>query len=181
IPQPVIAKVHGAAFGGGVGLTAVCDMAIALDSVSFSLSEVKLGILPAVISPFVMQKIGGTHARRYFLTAERFKAQEAKRIGLVSEVASSLEEMDEWISGVCDAIIANGPEAVSVCKKLIDEVEGSHWNQLMTLTTSRIAERRISAEGQEGMKAFLEKRTPAWLLGEASQTGVSQTGASQHV
>jgi methylglutaconyl-CoA hydratase len=171
-PKPVIAKVHGAAFGGGVGLTAACDLAIALESATFSLSEVKLGLLPAVISPFVMEKIGSSAARRYFLTAERFDAIEAKRIGLISEVVTTPNEMDQWLAAVTQALIANGPEAVSACKRLIDDVNGILWPQVMDLTTRYIAERRIAPEGQEGMKAFLEKRPASWIS-EASSAHVS--------
>lgn len=163
-PKPVIAKVHGAAFGGGVGLVSACDMAVALESATFSLSEVKLGLLPAVISPFVLEKIGPGAARRYFLTAERFSASEAKRIGLLSEVVTTPQEMEQWVHSVAEALKANGPEAVSYCKRLIDEVSGLDWEKTVDITTRRIAERRSSTEGQEGMKSFLEKRSPAWLL-----------------
>jgi methylglutaconyl-CoA hydratase len=166
-PKPVIARVHGATFGGGVGLTAACDMAIATQSASFCLSEVKLGLLPAVISPFVMEKIGVSQARRYFLTAERFAAQKALDIGLVHEVVEDEKALDATIQKLTEAILQNGPEAVTVCKKLIDVVSEIDWENVMHQTARLIADRRISTEGQDGMKAFLEKRPAAWLSQES--------------
>lgn len=162
-PKPVIARVHGAAYGGGVGLIAASDMAIALDSAVFCLSEVKLGIIPAVISPFVIEKIGTTHARRYGVTAERFDAAEAKRIALISDTADTVEAMDAKIAEIAKAIKAAGPLAVAASKAVLRDVQGFIWDKLTELTTQRIAERRISDEGQEGMKAFLEKRKPNWV------------------
>jgi methylglutaconyl-CoA hydratase len=170
-PKPVIARVHGAAFGGGVGLIAACDMAVSVASAMFCLSEVKLGLLPAVISPFVLKKIGPSAAHRYFLTAERFTAAEAHRIGLVSEVYTSEGEVDEQIARMVESLKANGPEAVSNCKILISDVLKFDWDNAMTVSTQMIAERRISAEGQEGMKAFLEKRSPHWVEGEKVVNG----------
>jgi methylglutaconyl-CoA hydratase len=161
--KPVIARVHGAAYGGGVGLIAACDMAVAVDSASFSLSEVKLGLLPAVISPFVLKKIGESAAHRYFLTAERFSAQEAHRIGLICETAPGEASMDSKIEQLVHALKANGPEAIAHCKVLIDKVAPFNWDCATDITTKMIAERRASGEGQEGMHSFLEKRSPAWL------------------
>ncbi len=161
-PKPVLARIHGAALGGGVGLTAACDIAVALSSAVFSLSEVKLGIIPAVISPFVIEKIGMSHARRYGLTAERFDANEAKRIGLVHEVVDTVEAMDTAIARLCETLIANGPEALAACKRVLSDVGGVGWDEVQALTTKRIAERRVSPEGQEGLKSFLEKRAPRW-------------------
>lgn len=162
-PKPVIARVHGAAIGGGVGLVAACDLAVALSTAVFSLSEVKLGIIPAVISPYVMEKIGPGAARRYALTAERFAAAEAKRLGLVSEVVDSVGELDKCVDRWCDLIKGNGPEALAACKRVLSDVYGVAWEPIQRLTVGRIAERRVSAEGQEGLKAFLEKRTPKWV------------------
>jgi len=163
-PKPVIARIHGAAIGGGVGLAAACDIAVAVESAVFCLSEVKLGILPAVISPFVLEKIGMGHIRRYALTAERFSAAEAKRIGLVHEVFPTIEEMDRWIGEQIKLILGNGPQAMATCKQTLREVAASHgdWDRIQELTTRRIAERRVSPEGQEGLKSFLEKRQPGW-------------------
>lgn len=162
-PKPVIARVHGAAIGGGVGLVAACDLSAAVDAAIFCLSEVKLGIVPAVISPFVLEKIGMGQLRRYGLTAERFSAAEARRIGLIHETFSSAEELDAWIAKTCEVIGGNGPEAVAACKRTITEVGGLDWDHVATLTSRRIAERRVSSEGQDGLKAFLEKRKPAWV------------------
>ena len=164
-PKPVIARVHGAAFGGGVGLTAACDMAVALESAVFCLSEVKLGIIPAVISPFVLEKIGMSGMRRYAITAERFDAREAHRLGLVSHVATSEAELDRWIEEISKAVAANGPAAIAACKRTLSEVGGMQWDAVQALTTQRIAELRVSPEGQEGLKAFLEKRSPNWNSG----------------
>lgn len=162
-PKPVIARVHGAAFGGGVGLIAACDMAIAVESATFCLSEVKLGLLPAVISPFVLRKMTQASAQRYFITAERFSATEAKRVGLISDMVPDAQALDTTIDSLLAAIMANGPEAVSQCKVLIEQMFHTDWDRAVDITTKMIAERRISREGQEGMKAFLEKRSPAWM------------------
>lgn len=163
-PKPVIARVHAAAFGGGVGLISACDMAVALDSVTFGLTEVKLGLLPAVISPFVLKKIPASAAQRYFLTAENFTAVEGHRIGLLSDVVDTEAKLDRWIEERVQKLLANGPEAVSASKVLINDVLAFQWDQAMKLTSEMIAGRRISTEGQEGMKAFLEKRAANWVL-----------------
>lgn len=165
--RPVIARVHGTAVGGGVGLTAACDIAVALESATFCLSEVKLGIVPAVISPFVLEKIGSGQMRRYGLTAERFSAMEAKRIGLVHEVFATVEEMDRGIAELCDTLKFNGPAALAACKQILTDVAGVAWDQVQPRTAERIAQIRVSAEGQEGLKAFLEKRPPNWAPPEA--------------
>ena len=161
-PKPIIGRVQGAALGGGVGLVSVCDLAITLDSAIFGLTEVKLGIMPAVISPFVIEKIGNAHASRYFLTAERFNAEEAKRINLVTHIVQTEAEMDDWIHQQINFILKNGPEAVSSCKTMIYEVAEAIGEEAEEITTRLIAERRVSVEGQEGIKAFLEKRKPSW-------------------
>jgi methylglutaconyl-CoA hydratase len=161
-PRPVIGRVHGAAFGGGVGLVAVCDLVVALETVRFSFSEVKLGIIPAVISPFVLRKVPSGVARRYFLTAERFEVAEARRIGLIAEVAATEEALDEQVQLWAEQLAANGPEAMSACKRLLDEVDPVDWDHVLPLAARGNAERRGSAEGQEGIRAFLEKRVPAW-------------------
>lgn len=161
-PKPVIARVHGAVIGGGMGLVAACDLAVAVAGATFCLSEVKLGIVPAVVSPFVTEKIGPGHMRRYALTAERFDAAEAKRIGLISEVADSPEDMDDRIVKLCAHLKANGPQALAACKQILRDIQQSDWPRLRDLTTRTTAERRASAEGQTGLKSFLEKRTPDW-------------------
>jgi methylglutaconyl-CoA hydratase len=164
-PKPVIARIHGNAFGGGVGLISACDMAVAMEPCLFALTEVKLGLIPAVISPFVLQKIPVSAAQRYFLTGERFDTKTALGLGLLSDVVSSEAELDGWITARIEAILSNGPEAVSNAKRLIREVIGSEqeWPRVLDVTSCMIAERRASAEGQEGMTAFLEKRKPGWL------------------
>jgi len=161
-PKPVIARVHGAAYGGGVGLTAACDIAAAVESAVFCLSEVKLGIAPAVISPYVLEKIGPGQMRRYGLTAERFSAAEAKRIGLVHEVFDKEAAMDRWIEQGCEVLRGNGPRAVAAAKRIFTEVVGLPWDHVQEQTTRTIAELRASPEGQEGLRAFLEKRRPSW-------------------
>ena len=161
-PKAVIARIHGATIGGGVGLAAACDVAVAIESAVFCLSEVKLGILPAVISPYVLEKVGPGSMRRYALTAERFNADEAKRIGLISESVDGVDEMDAWIERIIASITANGPEAITACKGVLRDVQPLDWDGKQKLTVERIAERRVSEEGQEGLKAFLEKRRPGW-------------------
>lgn len=162
-PKPVIARVHGAAIGGGVGLIAACDMAVATSAAVFCLSEVKLGIIPAVISPFVTEKIGPGAMRRYAITAERFDADEAKRIGLINEVCDTPEVMDAWIARVVRSIESNGPLAVGACKRVLSDVYGVDWDRVQQMTAERIATLRASDEGQEGLKSFLEKRKPRWI------------------
>ncbi len=164
-PKPVIARVHGAAIGGGVGLVAACDMAVALRTAVFSLSEVRLGIVPAVISPYVLEKIGNGHARRYGLTAERFDADEALRIGLISERVEEVGQLDDWIAAIARQVEQNGPEAVAACKEILRTVRHADWGSAEIMTTRWIAARRVSDEGQDGLNAFLDKRKPSWLDG----------------
>jgi methylglutaconyl-CoA hydratase len=152
-PAPVVARVHGHALGGGVGLVAVSDIAIAARDTVFAFSEVKLGIIPAVISPFALAKIGPSQARRYFVTGERFDADTALRIGLVHEVADGL---DAAVDRVVGELLSAGPRAARWAKRLVRErPEGPE-------TARWIAERRTSDEGQEGLRAFLDKRRPSW-------------------
>jgi len=152
-PAPVVARVHGHALGGGAGLVATADIAIAAPDTVFAFSEVRLGIIPAVISPFVLAKIGPGAARRYFVTGERFDAETALRMGLVSEVDA---ELDAAVERVLGELVSAGPLAARWAKRLVRErPDGSE-------TARWIAERRTSEEGQEGLKAFLEKRPPAW-------------------
>jgi methylglutaconyl-CoA hydratase len=152
-PAPVIARVQGHALGGGCGLVAAADIAVAAPDAEFAFSEVKLGIIPAVISPYAIAKIGTGAARRYFVTGERFGADVALRIGLVHEVA---EDLDEAVDRVVAELLGAGPEAVRAAKRLVlERPEGED-------TAYRIAARRTSAEGQEGLRAFLERRPPAW-------------------
>jgi len=152
-PAPVVCRVQGHALGGGCGLVAAADIAVAAHDTVFAFSEVKLGITPAVISPFALAKIGSGSARRYFVTGERFGADVAFRIGLVQEVA---EDLDAVLEGLVREILSAGPDAARAAKRLVlDRPDGLE-------TARRIAERRASSEGQEGLRAFLEKRKPSW-------------------
>jgi methylglutaconyl-CoA hydratase len=163
LPVPVIARVHGAALGGGAGLVAVCDIAVAAENATFAFSEAKLGIVPAVISPYVVSKIGVSYARELFLTGARFGAARAKAIGLVHAVvpeAGLAEAVDNYLR----EILSCAPSALSVGKRLIREVQGRRPDEVIGLTTATIAEQRTSPDGQEGMQAFLEKRKPRWTL-----------------
>jgi methylglutaconyl-CoA hydratase len=160
-PKPVVALAHGAAIGGGVGLVAAADIAIAAEETVFSLAEVKLGILPAVISPYVLRAIGPRAARELFLTGERFDAREALRVGLVHRVVAA-GELEEAGRKKVASLLSSGPEAVRAAKALIEKVAGRGPEEAMPLTVRTIAERRASAEAKEGLSAFLEKRKPAW-------------------
>lgn len=163
LPQPTIARVQGAAFGGAVGLVSCCDMAVATRGATFALSEVKIGLVPATISPYVIRSIGERAARRYFLTAERFDAHRALQLGLISEIADE-EALDTEVAQLVEAILGNGPEAVRAAKDLIVNVAGEEITaELVEDTCARIAHIRVSREGQEGLSAFLEKRKPNWL------------------
>jgi len=161
-PRPVIARVHGAALGGGAGLAACCDIVISADDAVFGFTEVKLGIIPAVISPFVLGKIGATHARALFLTGERFSAQRAQAIGLVHEVVAA-GQLDAAVDRVLGEIASAGPLAVSAAKLLIRRVLDATYAQTRSLTAAAIAERRISPEGQEGLRSFLERRKASFV------------------
>jgi len=160
-PKPLVGLVNGAALGGGVGLAACCDIVVAATGAIFGLTEVRLGLTPATISPYVIARIGAGQARRFMLTAERFDAVTAKAIGLVHEVADDIEAAARPI---LDALLANGPEAMAEAKRLIRDVAGRELTpDLRTLTAGRIAARRASDEGREGMAAFLDKRKPNWV------------------
>ncbi len=159
-PRPIVGLINGAALGGGVGLTACCDIAVAHTRAQFGLTEVRIGLIPATISPYVTAKIGQAQARRYMLTAERFGAEVAQKIGLVHEVS---DDIDAAAQSIIDALITNGPEAMAATKTLIADVASRPITQdLMDMTAHRIAARRASAEGREGIAAFLEKRAPGW-------------------
>lgn len=161
-PQPVIALAHGAAIGGGVGLLAAADIAIAAEGTVFSLAEVRLGILPSVISPYVLRAIGPRFARDVFLTGDRFDAREASRMGLVHRVVPA-PELEAAGQAKVRSVLDSGPEAVRVAKRLIEQVTGLKPEAALALTVRTIAERRASAEAKEGLTAFLEKRKPSWV------------------
>lgn len=161
-PVPVIARVHGAALGGGMGLCAVSDIVIAESGARFGFTETRLGILPAVISPFVIAKIGESHARALFPGGRRFDAGRALRIGLVHEVVEGVEALDEAVRVALDDVLAAGPTAARAAKAIVREVRGLPHESTRWHTARAIAGQRTSSEGQEGLRAFLEKRRPAW-------------------
>jgi methylglutaconyl-CoA hydratase len=162
--KPTVARVHGAAYGGGVGLVACCDIAVASQAATFSLSEVKLGLIPAVVSPYVVSAIGERAARRYFLTAERFDAAEAWRLGLIHDLGSTPDDMDEKIGTIIDAMLACGPVAQREAKEVIRAVASRPvTSEGIQDTAERIARIRSSPEGREGVAAFLEKRRASWV------------------
>lgn len=162
LPKPTIARVQGAAFGGAVGLIACCDMAIGSKLSKFCLSEVKLGLIPATISPYVIDAIGARAARRYFTTAEVFSSMRARRLGLLSEAVTE-EELDQTIEQLVEHLLKNAPKAVASAKQLVFDVRDTPAGKgLLDLTSERIAAARVSAEGQEGLSAFLQKRKANW-------------------
>ncbi len=160
-PKAVVARVHGAALGGGAGLVAACDIAVAAEGTAFGFSEVRLGLIPAVISPYVLRKIGVSAARGLFLTGERFDAARAVAIGLLHHVVPE-SELDAAVAGRVQELLKAAPGAVAAAKALIRDVAGRSPEEVRETTAERIAERRASAEGREGLLAFLEKRPPGW-------------------
>jgi len=171
LPVPVIGRIQGAALGGGAGLAAVCDVVVAEDGALFGFTEVKLGILPAVISPFALAKIGRSAARELFLTGARFSAARARAIGLVHAVVPAAD-LDAAVNQYVQEFLAGGPEAIAAAKALIPIVWARPLADAMPITAAAIAARRVSAEGQEGLRAFLDKRTPRWNepVGDAKDT-----------
>ena len=161
-PKAVIGRVNGTCFGGGMGLISCCDVVVSVDSAQFAFTEVKLGIVPAVISAYVAPKIGAAMARRYFLTAEVFGPEEARRMGLVHEIAPAAG-LDARVSEISTAILKNGPAAVATAKALIPQVLSKSRPDAIEFTASLISKVRTSPEGQEGLGAFLEKRKPSWI------------------
>jgi methylglutaconyl-CoA hydratase len=162
-PKPVVAKVHGDCYAGGMGLVAACDVSVAAEAANFCLSEVKLGLIPATISPYVIKAMGENAARRYFLTAERFSAREAHRIGFVHEVVAAAE-LDAGVAAIVKALVTNSPNAVQQAKVLVRDIAGRPVdNALLADSAARIAQIRASQEGREGVASFLEKRKPSWL------------------
>lgn len=162
--KPTIARIQGAALGGGTGLAAACDMAVASADAVFATSEVKFGIIPAVISPYVLRAIGPRHALRYFQSAERISAERALAIGLVNEV-TTVDGLDAGVAALVDALIAGAPQAQKAAKDLIAAVNGRPIEDAVSEETAqRIARQRATDEAKDGIGAFLEKRTPAWLL-----------------
>lgn len=161
-PKPVIARIHGAALGGGAGLAAVCDIAIASSDAIFGFTEVKLGIIPAVISPFVLAKIGVSNARALFLTGERFEAKRAQAIGLVHEVVIG-DTLDVCMERIIGEILTAGPTATAAAKELIHRIRRTPYDDSLAVTAEAIAHQRTTPEGQEGLRAFLERRRASWV------------------
>lgn len=162
-PFPVIGRVQKAAFGGGLGLVSVCDVVVADENAKFSFSETRLGLAPAVIAPFALRKIGLAQARRYFLSAEVFSAMDAQRLGLVHEVCDEAE-LDDHVKTFTDRFLKNGPNAVRDAKAHIHRMAEMPFEEALEDSASQIAQLRTSSEGQEGVRAFLEKRTPSWAI-----------------
>ena len=162
-PVPVVGRVHGDCYAGGVGLAAVCDVLVAAEGVNFCLSEARLGLLPATISPYVIRAMGEQAARRYFVSAERFDARQAQAFGFVHEVCAA-DALDAKVDEIVAALVANGPMATRACKRLVQDVSGQPLTaDLRAETARRIADIRASDEGREGVQSFLGKRRPNWL------------------
>ena len=163
LPKVVVGRIHGAALGGGAGLTAVCDVAIAAEDTTFGLTETKLGIMPAVISPFMLAKVGATHMRALALTGERFTAQRAHAIGLVHEVVAE-SELNDAVARVVAEVRSASPSGVAATKALLRGIAGRAYDETLEPTATAIAKQRTSVEGQEGLRAVLERRKAAWAL-----------------
>jgi len=168
LPMPIVARIQGAAIGGGAGLVAMADIAVAAEAATFAFTEVRLGILPAVVSPYVVRKVGASFATAAFTTGIRFDSHRAFETGLVHSVVDE-GQLDPEVGRFVDAIISGGPEAVNAAKRLVRDVTGRTPAEVRELTVRRIADARVGAEGQDGMRAFLEKRTPRWLGGSRRQ------------
>ena len=164
-PKPTLARIQGDVYAGGTGLVAACDVAVSVDTAHYCLSEVKLGLIPATISPYVIRAMGARAAHRYFLTAERFDAYQAQRMGFVHEVVAA-EALDAKVAELCHAWVNAGPEALKLCKKLLHDVAGQQVTpDLVRGTVEAIADIRVSPEGREGLESFLQRRKPNWLVG----------------
>ncbi|MCC8395961.1 enoyl-CoA hydratase/isomerase family protein [Paraburkholderia sp. MMS20-SJTR3] len=160
--KPVIARVSGDAYAGGMGLIAACDIVVAVDSAHFCLSEARLGLIPATIAPYVIRALGEQAARRYFVSAEAFDCATALRLGLVSEAVGA-DQLDAAVAQLAQTLCANGPQAVRACKRLVQDIAGRELSDaLIEDTAARIAQTRAGAEGREGVASFLEKRPPGW-------------------
>ena len=162
--KPVIGKINGAAFGGGVGLICVCDIVIALSSAKMAFSEVNLGIMPAVISPYVIPKIGFSNATRFFLTGERFDARKALEMGLIHEIADDLGELELKLTKIINNLFTSSPKAMIGIKQVLDKNRKAGFNEVREFCIKEIAEIRTSPEGKEGLNSFLQKKSPSWKL-----------------
>ena len=165
-PLPLVGRVHGDCYAGGVGLASVCDVLVAAEGMHFCLSEARLGLLPATIGPYVVRALGEQASRRYFISAERFSAAEAHRLGFVHEIATA-ETIDAKVDAIVQTLVANGPAAVKASKKLVQDLAGQPLTAALRADTARrIADIRASDEGREGVQSFLTKRTPRWQASE---------------
>lgn len=162
LTKPLIARIHGAAIGAGVGLVATADIAIASDDAIFSFSEVRLGIIPSVVAPYVVPKIGASQSRRYFITGERISAVVAKELCLIHDVVPAAQ-LDETVADLCQQILTGGPQAVIAAKQMVRDIAGDASAECIEQTITKLAEIRITPEAQEGMTAFFEKRKPQWV------------------
>jgi methylglutaconyl-CoA hydratase len=163
-PKPTIARVQGDVYAGGMGLVAACDMAVSVEAAWFCLSEVKIGLIPATVSPYVMRAMGTRASQRWFLTAERFTAAEAHRIGFVHEVVAAEDALDAKVDELLKALVGASPAAVGACKTLVADIAGRDIDAaLIARTVEGIADIRASEQGREGVQAFLQKRKPSWL------------------
>ncbi len=162
LPKPTVAMVNGTAIGGGTGFISACDIAVASEGAKFGLSEVKIGLVPAAISPYVIRRIGEAKAREYFLTGKRISAVKAREIGLINEVVPK-DNLREKVNEIIKLLLSSGPEALASCKLLIQKVPQMSFEEAKNFTAQMIAQLRVSPEGQEGMSAFLEKRKPRWV------------------
>ncbi len=163
LPKPTVARVNGSAFGGGVGLVACCDIAVGVEGARFGLTEVRLGLAPATIAPYVIRAIGAREARRYFLTGERFQARRALHMGLLHEVVAA-DELDATVNLLLDELLKGGPTALVACKRLVEDVQAATDREsLKRDTAALIARLRVSDEGQEGLQAFFARRAPDWI------------------
>ncbi|WP_332775494.1 enoyl-CoA hydratase/isomerase family protein, partial [Polaromonas sp.] len=163
-PKPTVARVQGDVYAGGMGLVAACDIAVSSDTAQYCLSEVKLGLIPATISPYVIRAMGTRAAHRYFLTAERFDAREAHRIGFIHEVVKA-DALDAKVAEIAQALVNASPQAVQACKQLVQDVAGHELSaELIVRTVKGIADIRSSEQGKEGVQSFLQKRKPSWLM-----------------
>jgi methylglutaconyl-CoA hydratase len=165
-PVPVVGRIHGDCYAGGMGLAAVCDVLVAVEAATFCLSEARLGLLPATIAPYVIRALGEQASRRYFTTAERFGAARAHALGFVHELCADAAALDAKVDEVVAALVGNGPKAVRACKQLVRDVAGLPISPALREDTARrIADIRASDEGKEGLQSFLGKRAPGWLAG----------------
>ncbi|MFC2168531.1 enoyl-CoA hydratase-related protein, partial [Acidobacteriota bacterium] len=162
LPKPTVAMVNGTAIGGGTGFLSACDMAVAAEGAVFGLSEVKIGLVPAAISPYVIRKIGESKAREYFLTGKRIGARKAQEIGLVNDVVP-VGKLSDTMDLLIENLLTSGPEAIASCKELISTTSNAPISEVKEFTARMIAGLRVSKEGQEGMASFLEKRKPGWI------------------